>query len=62
MATADAPEVVAKVIVSAATTATPKRRYTAGSKARQVGLLRRFVPASAFDKAFRREMRLPPIA
>lgn len=62
MMTADAPEVVAKVIVSAATTATPKRRHTAGSKARQVSLLRRFVPASAFDKAFRREMRLPPIA
>ncbi len=60
MKTADAPEVVAKVVVTAATAATPKRRYTAGSKARQVSLLRRFVPVNAFDKSFRKEMHLPP--
>lgn len=62
MKTADAPEVVAKVVVMAATAAKPKRRYTAGSKARQVSLLRRFVPASAFDKSFRKEMRLPQVS
>lgn len=62
MKTADAPEVVAKVILKAATTETPKRRYAAGPKARQVTLLRRFVPASAFDKALRKDMHLPPIS
>ncbi len=58
MKTADAPEVVAKVVVTAATTSAPKGRYTAGSKARQVSLLRRFVPVNAFDKSFRKEMHL----
>ncbi|AWN36348.1 oxidoreductase [Methylobacterium radiodurans] len=62
MKTADAPEVVAKVVVKAATAEVPKRRYAAGPKARQVSLLRRFVPASAFDKALRKEMQLPPLA
>ncbi|MDH2310857.1 oxidoreductase [Methylobacterium brachiatum] len=60
MKTADEPEVVAKVIVKAATAVAPRRRYAAGPKARQVSLLRRFVPASAFDKALRKEMQLPP--
>ena len=40
----------------------PRRRYAAGPKARQVSLLRRFVPAGAFDKALRKAMRLPPMA
>lgn len=62
MKTADAPEVVAKVVVTAATATSPKRRYTAGPKARQVSLLRRFVPASAFDKALRKEMKLPLVS
>lgn len=62
MKSADAPEVVAKVVVTAATAATPRRRYTAGSKARKVSLLRRFVPVGAFDKSFRKEMHLPRIA
>jgi len=62
MKTADAPEVVAKVIVKAATVVAPKRRYAAGPKARQVSLLRRFVPANAFDKAIRKEMQLPPMS
>lgn len=61
MKTADAPEVVAKVVVKAATAPNPKRRYTAGPKARQISLLRRFVPARAFDKSFRKEFRLSPI-
>jgi hypothetical protein len=40
----------------------PKRRYAAGPKARQVSLLRRFVPANAFDKAIRKEMQLPAMS
>ncbi len=56
---ADSPELVASAIVKAATEATPRRRYTAGRAARQISLLRRFVPESAFDKSLRRQMRLP---
>jgi len=41
--TADAPDVVAKVIVAAATDSKPNLRYTAGSLARRVSLLRRIV-------------------
>ncbi len=59
MKTADAPELVASAVVKAATDAKPDRRYTAGRMARQVSLLRRFVPASAFDKSLRKQMRLP---
>ncbi len=59
MTTADTPEVVAKVILMAATAASPNLRYTAGSKARQVSLLRRFVPAKGFDKSYRKQIGLP---
>jgi hypothetical protein len=45
--------------VKASTEANPHGRYTAGRMARQVSLLRRFVPASAFDKSLRKQMRLP---
>jgi len=48
MATAGPPDVVAEAVVTAATAATPRLRYTAGRVARKVSLLRRFVPASAF--------------
>lgn len=59
MATADPPEVVAKAVLLAATAVRPRRRYTAGKMAQQVSALRRFVPAEAFDKAIRKQMRLP---
>jgi NAD(P)-dependent dehydrogenase (short-subunit alcohol dehydrogenase family) len=59
MKTADTPELVANAVVKAATEANPNRRYAAGRMARQVSLLRRFVPASAFDKSLRKQMRLP---
>ncbi|HEX7929605.1 MAG TPA: oxidoreductase [Sphingomicrobium sp.] len=59
MATADAPEVVAETVVLAANAARPKHRYTAGKLARQISVLRRFVPADAFDKSLRKQMRLP---
>jgi NAD(P)-dependent dehydrogenase (short-subunit alcohol dehydrogenase family) len=57
--TGDAPEVVAETVVKAATAAVPRRRYTAGRLARQVSLMRRFVPASAFDKSLRKQLGLP---
>jgi NAD(P)-dependent dehydrogenase (short-subunit alcohol dehydrogenase family) len=59
MKTADTPELVASAVVKASTAANPHRRYAAGRKARQVSLLRRFVPESAFDRSLRKQMRLP---
>jgi NAD(P)-dependent dehydrogenase (short-subunit alcohol dehydrogenase family) len=57
--TGDAPEVVARTVLKAATDSVPKGRYAAGKMARQVGFLRRFVPASAFDKSLRKQNGLP---
>lgn len=59
MEAGDAPEVVARTVLKAATDSVPKRRYAAGKMARQVSLLRRFVPASAFDKSLRKQNGLP---
>jgi NAD(P)-dependent dehydrogenase (short-subunit alcohol dehydrogenase family) len=59
MKTADTPELVASAVVKAATEASPRRRYAAGRTARQVSLLRRFVPEAAFDRSLRKQMRLP---
>jgi NAD(P)-dependent dehydrogenase (short-subunit alcohol dehydrogenase family) len=59
MKVADSPELVASAVVKASTAANPHRRYTAGRAAHQISLLRRFVPASAFDKSLRKQMRLP---
>ncbi|QND57993.1 oxidoreductase [Mesorhizobium huakuii] len=58
MPKADRPEVVADVVVKAATDARPRRRYTAGKAARQVSMLRRFAPAEMFDKTLRKQFRL----
>lgn len=59
MPKADLPEVVAEVVLKAATEARPRRRYTAGKAARQVSMLRRFAPAEIFDKSLRKQFRLP---
>jgi len=56
--TADDPDVVATVIVRAATDSKPKLRYTAGSMAARVSLLRRIVPSRIFDKQIRELNRL----
>lgn len=56
---ADLPEVVAAVVVKAATDNRPLHRYTAGKAARQISLLRRFAPAGMFDKNLRKQFRLP---
>ncbi|MBI2256164.1 MAG: oxidoreductase [Proteobacteria bacterium] len=56
---AEPPEVVAEAVVLAATAARPRQRYTAGKLARKVSMLRRFVPAHAFDKSLRKQMGLP---
>src|SRR5436190_10713868 len=54
MKTGDAPAVVARVIVAAATDPNPKLRYTAGSRAGRVSTLRRIAPARVFDKQIRK--------
>ncbi len=59
MKAADTPELVARAVVKASTDTNPQTRYAAGRRARQVSLLRRFVPGSAFDKSLRKQMRLP---
>src|SRR5207249_5771508 len=59
MAGGDDPATVAKAIVAAAIDPKPKLRYTAGSTARRVSALRRFVPARAFDRQIRKLNHLP---
>ncbi|MDR3413096.1 MAG: oxidoreductase [Formivibrio sp.] len=54
----DKPEVVAEVVLKAASAPKPKIRYTAGKTAGQLQLLRRFAPAAMLDAAIRKEMRL----
>jgi NAD(P)-dependent dehydrogenase (short-subunit alcohol dehydrogenase family) len=54
MRSADAPEVVAEVVLTAATVARPKLRYTAGRAAKAGSLLRRLAPASVFDAQIRK--------
>ena len=54
MKTGNNPAVIAKVIVAAATDPKPKLRYTAGSGAGRVSMLRRLVPARIFDKQIRK--------
>ena len=57
--TGDAPEVVAEVVVKAATATVPKLRYTAGKQAGQVSFMRRFLPEGMVDKALRKANKLP---
>lgn len=59
MKTADSPKIVAEKLIEAVTAASPRRRYTCGKVARQVSVLRRFVPEGMFDKSLRKQMGLP---
>ncbi|HKR38611.1 MAG TPA: oxidoreductase [Paraburkholderia sp.] len=54
----DAPSVVADVVLKAATAARPKVRYTAGSLAGKLRLIRRFAPAGLIDAALRKDLGL----
>jgi NAD(P)-dependent dehydrogenase (short-subunit alcohol dehydrogenase family) len=54
---ADGPEVVAKIVLTAATAAHPQIRYAPGM-ARRMRLLRRFAPASVLDAGVRKDLRL----
>jgi NAD(P)-dependent dehydrogenase (short-subunit alcohol dehydrogenase family) len=54
----DHPSVVAEVVLKAVSTARPKLRYTAGSIAWRLRLIRDFAPAGMVDAAIRKQMRL----
>lgn len=58
LATGDDPSVVAQTILRAASDAAPRQRYPAGKAAKQISLLRRFVPAKMFDSSLRKQMGL----
>ncbi len=53
----DDPVTVAKAIVAAATDPKPKLRYPASPRARQFSVMRRLVPARAFDKSLRKNFK-----
>jgi NAD(P)-dependent dehydrogenase (short-subunit alcohol dehydrogenase family) len=59
--TADNPGVVADVVLKAATTARPKLRYTAGTLANRLRVLRRFAPAGLLDAGIRKDLRLDAV-
>jgi len=54
---ADGPDVVAEVVLKAATAARPKLHYTPG-RASRMRMLRRFAPASVLDAGVRKDLRL----
>jgi NAD(P)-dependent dehydrogenase (short-subunit alcohol dehydrogenase family) len=56
--TGDDPSVVARVVLKAATSRTPKLRYPAGPLARQLTVLKKFAPAALLDKGIRKANRL----
>jgi len=58
METAVGPAVVAETVLKAARAVHPKLRYTAGSLAGRLRLLRRFAPAGVVDAGIRRDLRL----
>lgn len=58
MAMAEGPEVVAEVVLKGATALHPRLRYTAGSLANRLRLLRTFAPAGLMDAGIRKDLRL----
>ena len=62
IANADSPAVVTEAVLKAATAVQPKVRYTAGGRARGLGLLRRFAPAGTVDAGIRKNLGLDAVA
>jgi NAD(P)-dependent dehydrogenase (short-subunit alcohol dehydrogenase family) len=54
----DDPAVVARVVLKAATSRTPKLRYPAGPMARRLSLLKKFAPTGLLDKGIRKANKL----
>jgi NAD(P)-dependent dehydrogenase (short-subunit alcohol dehydrogenase family) len=55
----DAPAVVAKVIVAAASDRNPRLRRTAGTTASRISTVHRLAPARTFDRVIRKFNRMP---
>ncbi len=49
---------MAEAVLEAATAAKPRLRYPAGKRAGRLALLRRYMPASIFDGALRKQLGL----
>jgi NAD(P)-dependent dehydrogenase (short-subunit alcohol dehydrogenase family) len=62
LAAADEPDVVADVVLEAASAARPKLRYTAGAGANRLRLLRRFAPPGVMDAGIRKELQLDALS
>ncbi len=60
--TGDAPQVVADMVVKAATAKKPKLRYSAGKQSRQVRSLRRYLPERLVDSLLRKVNEFPASA
>jgi NAD(P)-dependent dehydrogenase (short-subunit alcohol dehydrogenase family) len=58
VASSPSPELVAKKFLEAVEAANPKLRYPVGKDAARTAPLRRFAPASLFDKIFRANFKL----
>jgi len=56
----DDPQVVAQAVLEAATAGNPRLRYPVGKRAVLLARLRRYLPASVFDGAFRKQFGLEP--
>jgi NAD(P)-dependent dehydrogenase (short-subunit alcohol dehydrogenase family) len=54
----DDPAAVAQVVLKAATSRVPKRRYPAGPLARRLSLLKKFAPSALLDKGVRKANKL----
>src|SRR5271168_2115392 len=54
----DDPAVVARVVLKAATSRTPKLRYPAGPLARRLSLLKKYAPAGLLDNGIRKANKL----
>jgi len=62
METAEGPDIVAEVVLKAASAANPKLRYTAGVLAGRLRLLRTYAPAGLMDAGIRKDLRLDNVA
>lgn len=60
LAGAPSPDTVAAAVLSAATAPRPRVRYAVGREASTLATLRRFMPASTFERALRKQFGLPP--
>jgi NAD(P)-dependent dehydrogenase (short-subunit alcohol dehydrogenase family) len=52
------PGIVADAVLQAVTSSSPRLRYVVGREARLLSRLRRFLPATAFDRGLRRQFQL----